>query len=246
MVILGLYIFLFKPKFIIYPDPRSPGAILIFFGVSFLISNLLFQKLKLFRNYSQNILYFFQILIAVALFCSTMGFLGLFQRFNNYDSFVHFLDPLIFTFLLIIILVARPGDRKISFSPILLSVVLMFCLVLFWEVFVPQKADFLVSLTIAFLLFIIFLACQKNQKFHFSFILFSAILMFSLVLFWEVFEYEKDRMVHESIWLTNGDPADFRDDVWADALGIGLGAFLSVIYMPTVLKKFKNNKNNND
>jgi len=245
MIVFGLYIILYTPNFITYPERRAPGTLLIFFGLSFLIINLLFQKLKLFRSYSQDLLYFFQILITAALFFSTMGFLGLFQRFNNYDSFVHFLDPLIFTFLLIIILVARQGGRKISFSPILLSVILMFCLVLFWEVFVPQKADFLVPLTIAFLLFlfIVFLAYRKNQEVHFSLMLFFAILMFSLVLVWEVFEYQKDIVLHEHLWLTNGDPNDFRDDLIADAIGIGAGTFLSRIYIPSILEKFKNNKN---
>ncbi|MFH1781383.1 MAG: hypothetical protein ABH835_02105 [Patescibacteria group bacterium] len=136
------------------------------------------------------------------------------------------------------------SQRYVKFLDTLLIIAFFFCIIGFMGLFKQINwydtwTHFLVPFLGAFFVYMIFFGIKLEKQFSFSVILFFSLGMIGLIFFWEFIEVAVEHFTGYSLWLTNGDPKDFRDDVLAGFLGIAAGTVASVYMVKPLLVKLK-------
>ena len=187
-VVIGIFLYLFPPEFVSYPDKKVGGILIIIFGVSNLIFINLFGRSKLVQAHKPGFFYIIESLIIVSFISCILGFMGLFSILLWYDTFTHFLVPMLATIFA----------------------------------------------------YLIYCAFKSDYKFNFGTILVFSLAMIGVIFLWEFLEFVKEQYSDYDLWLTNGDPDDFRDDIIAGFIGIAWGTIISGFIMKPLLKNLKN------
>ena len=126
----------------------------------------------------------------------------------------------------------------------LLVVAFFLCIIGFMGLFTriswyDTLCHFLVPMMGTFFLYLIFFALKTNQNFSFRVIFYFSLTVVGLIFFWEFTEVMAEKVTGYQLWMTNGDPADFRDDVLAGFFGIAAGTVISVYAVKPLLAKIK-------
>lgn len=187
VLLIGIFLCVFPPETIAYPDKWVGGAYVIGFGVFNFIFVYFFGRSQMANNYKPGYLLIIDSILVVGFMSAIIGFLGLFQRVEWYDTFTHLFVPLI-------------G---------------------------------------AIFVYMIFFGYKPEAKFSFGVILVFSLAMIGLIFLWEFIEFVVETYTNHPLWLTNGDPDDFRDDVVAGFIGIALGTLISAFTIKPILAKIK-------
>ncbi|MBU0731335.1 hypothetical protein KKC88_00465 [Patescibacteria group bacterium] len=187
VILIGVFFCFFPLATIAYPDKWVGGAYVIGFGVFNFIFVYFFGRSRMVRSYNPSYLLIIDSILVVGFISAIIGFMGMFQAVEWYDTFTH--------------------------------------------LFVPMIG--------AFFVYMIYLGYKPKAKFTFGVILVFSLAMIGLIFLWEFLEFFVETYTHHPLWLTNGDPNDFRDDVLAGFIGISLGTIISAYTMKPLLAKLK-------
>lgn len=99
---------------------------------------------------------------------------------------------------------------------------------------------FLAPMLATIMAYFIYCGMRHDYKFNFATILVFSLAMIGLIFLWEFAEFVKEQYTDFPLWLTNGDPNDFRDDIIAGFAGIAAGTLVSALGMKKLLAGLKN------
>jgi len=110
---LVLIILSFHPEtWIIYGNPLFMGFISILSGIILCFPKIIFHKSWIKKIYSPHLLYFVQFILLIGLILNAFGALGFYLNLKYYDSVVHFIDGIIFSFGLYFLYLIYPDPRN--------------------------------------------------------------------------------------------------------------------------------------
>lgn len=108
------------------------------FAAVLMLPRIIYRRLGLHENFSNELLDWVEISFSVIVLVSVAGYMWLFERLYNYDTYVHFFTPLFLFIIFAVIFKAATIHFKIRTNKsdnVLASLVVIMSLILLWELF---------------------------------------------------------------------------------------------------------------
>ncbi len=136
---LSLAFFLLGLFFLIYDGDLIVFGGYTLFAIIIFLPRIIYRRLGLHTHFSHEMLDWIEIGFSVTIVLSVAGYLWLFKRLFDYDTYVHFFSPLV-CFILVAIFVSAGIQHwkveKVHKSDVILAtLVIMVSLILIWELF---------------------------------------------------------------------------------------------------------------
>ena len=131
IILIAFYFLIIKNSFFLFLGHLLFSAILY-------LPRVIYKNLNLRKIFGPRLLDWIEIFFSFSMILAVAGYLWLFDKLYNYDSYVHFFTPLLFFLVIALITSAILQYYKIENTKsdlILLSLVIVMSLLLFWELF---------------------------------------------------------------------------------------------------------------
>ena len=183
LLLLAVYFFITKVNILIFLGYTTFAAVIF-------LPRTIYRRLGLHENFSNELLDWIEISFSLIVLLSIAGYMWLFNNLYHYDTYVHFLTPLLLLILMAILFKAGVEHFKIK----------------------TTKSDIVLA---------------------------SLVLVMSMVILWELFEYFVTIYLNKNMFFTPQQPNDTLYDVVSGFMSLPVGAVLIYKYSDWFFDKFK-------